>query len=74
MKVKPTLKVLSIDFDFFQEVDVETLFYYPDGHDFSTDFSKFIWAGHYANSHDAELLEKVTVNQKLLTEIKTILK
>jgi hypothetical protein len=73
MKVKPTLKVLSIDFDFFQVVDLDTLFHYPDGHDFMTDFSKFIWANHYADPREDEILRKVSVNQKLFAEIKDIL-
>lgn len=73
VKIKPVLNVLSIDFDFFQDVDAETLFYYPDGHDFGTEFSKTIWAGHYANPYEADRLNSVDINKKFFNAIKTII-
>ena len=70
---KKTLKVLSVDWDFFQNVDIETLFYYPDGHDLPTTLSSMIWANHYANDKENEKLQKVTVNETKLRELLDIL-
>lgn len=67
------LKILSIDFDFFQNVKKETLYTYPDGHDLGTDMSVFVWAHHYANPFECKLLEEVSVNQKLFDEMKEII-
>lgn len=67
------LKILSIDFDFFQCVEKETLYTYPDGHDLSTEMSIFVWTHHYANPQEEKLLNKVSVNQKLLDEMKEII-
>lgn len=71
--MKDTLKVLSIDFDYFQKVDVDTLAYYPDGNDLGTDISKFIWAGHYANPQESEKILSVEVDNDKLEHIKRIL-
>lgn len=71
-----TWRVLSIDFDYFQEVDADTLREcYPDGIDNSTMLSEIVWANHYAsneeeilgvktNEEELELLKKVLLNQK----------
>ena len=71
-----TLKVLSIDMDFFQDVDVNTLLEcYPDGHDFiSPMLSFFIWSRHYSNSYERERLCNVKCPENLLDELKGILK
>lgn len=39
-----TVKVLSIDFDYFQIVDMETMHNYPDGRDNKPALSEIIWA------------------------------
>lgn len=43
------MKVLSIDFDYFQKVSASVAMTYPDGHDFCGDLSSQIWSTHYAN-------------------------
>ena len=43
--MKKELNVLSIDYDFFQTVDIDTLATcYPDGHDLPTEIANVIWA------------------------------
>lgn len=70
-----TLRVLSIDFDFFQKVDQFTLTHcYPDGHDLSTELSEIIWAGYYANPKAKEKLDSVICDTKRLDELMRILK
>ena len=69
--MKKTLNVLSIDFDFFQVVDIETLLSsYPDGHDVPTSLSNIIWSGYYANKGTRERLEKVKPYHERLEEIR----
>lgn len=51
MNKKPTLNVLSIDFDFFQTVDAKTVVNcYPDGIDLPPQITTFTWAGHYTGT------------------------
>ncbi len=72
---KQPLKVLSIDFDFFQRVSPETIIYqYPDGHDLNTEMSIFIWGHHYATEHSAKILKTVKVNRIALNSIKSVIK
>lgn len=67
------LRVLSIDFDFFQDVDKDTLCEcYPDGIDLSTDLSCIVWASRYANDLD-ERLKQVSINKHLLDDLYDIL-
>lgn len=45
-----SLKVLSIDFDYFQNVNADTIrSCYPDGIDLPTELSTIVWSGYYAN-------------------------
>lgn len=67
------LNVLSVDFDYFQKVDRDTLGYYPDGHDFGTEMSKFIWAGHYANPIESKEILKVEVDTDKIDFIKRVI-
>lgn len=68
------MKILSIDFDYFQDVTREQLELYPDGVDNPTALSEIVWAGHYASSADElnaigvmenelELLEQLLLEQ-----------
>ena len=41
------MKVLSIDWDYFQMVSKEQLSYYPDGIDLGRELSEIVWSGHY---------------------------
>ena len=71
--MKDTLNILSVDFDYFQKVDVETLFYYPDGHDFSAEMSVMIWASHYANKYESEKILKVEVDTDKLNHVQSVI-
>ena len=69
------MKILSIDFDYLQEVTEEQLrSHYPDGVDNNTFVSEVVWASHYASDGDEinqigiredelEILETVLLNQ-----------
>lgn len=68
------ITILSIDFDFFQQVSIDTLrTCYPDGVDVPTMLSKITWAGHYNVVSEAEKLIKVTTNRAQLDQMKSIL-
>ena len=68
------LKVLSIDFDFFQNVNRETLNHYPDGVDLSTELSKAVWAGKYVSlCKESEMIKNVTVDMLRLSQLLDIL-
>ena len=72
-KMKHPLRVLSIDFDYFQKVSVEGLFCYPDGVDVPTSLSTSIWVSHYAQPKTREELEKVKIDKKELAYLRKIL-
>lgn len=69
------LKVLSIDMDFFQDVDMDTFMEcYPDGHDFASPvLSQIIWGSHYSNPFQREHLLEVKCPETLFEELKCIL-
>lgn len=64
------MKVLSIDFDYFQKASADTLRNYPDGHDFCGELSSTIWATHYAQ-HD--LKDDVKLANGELLKMKNII-
>ena len=65
------MRILSIDFDFFQNTDKETIeTCYPDGIDYSTSMSSVIWANHYAKYNK---LNKVSIDKYLYLEILEII-
>lgn len=67
------LRVLSIDFDYFQKVDLNTLrTCYPDGIDRPTPEANKEWKKIYRDATKKKLLEKVTTDQKALQKVKTI--
>ena len=71
---KRRLKVLSIDFDYFQNVDVDTIRNcYPDGIDLSTKLSSIVWAGYYANDKTKCQLGNVTILDDELNKLRRIL-
>lgn len=71
---KKPLNVLSIDFDFFQKADANVLrYYYPDGHDFPTEISNYIWASHYAVPKTKDALDTVRCDTGHLDELLDIL-
>lgn len=68
------MRILSIDFDYFQDVTREQLNLYPDGVDNPTALSEIVWAGHYATSakelnaigimeNELEFLEQLLLEQ-----------
>lgn len=68
------LRVLSIDFDYFQTVDKDTLFScYPDGIDLSTHLSTIVWASYYANPTTEKKLQAISINEDELYTMESIL-
>lgn len=71
------MKVLSIDFDFFQDVDAYTMVSnYPDGVDAATFLSSLIWTGHYVKKprDTTTLLDSVKINEELYHQIVRIIR
>lgn len=69
------MKILSIDFDFFQNTTKELVkFYYPDGADLGTRMSQIIWATRYMDcSESADKIKGVTIDEKLYDSLVDIL-
>ena len=69
-----TLNVLSIDFDYFQNVSKDVLMNcYPAGLDLSTELSIFTWSGYYNNPKSAKELQKVEILEDELNHLKKLL-
>lgn len=67
------LNILSIDFDFFQIVDTETIYEcYPDGLDLPTKLTEITWAGHYRQPVDRDRLFNVKANENLIQEVQEL--
>lgn len=66
-----SIKVLSIDFDYFQDVQKKVLDCYPDGIDYPTNLSTAIWNSHYA--FKSEELQSVVIIHNELNKMKSIL-
>lgn len=59
-------KILSVDWDYFQNVSADTLRNcYPDGYDAPTDISEMTWGAHYAEKGDD--IEKVSLSNEYNT-------
>lgn len=69
------LKVLSIDFDFFQDVDAHTMrYYYPDGVDLPTNLSTIVWGSKYSKRYKfSDKISSVKINTNLFAQMLTIL-
>ena len=68
------MNILSIDYDFFQNTELETMTkFYPDGHDLPTSLTEITWADYYVNPRSAKRLEKVTLNREELDICKDLL-
>ena len=66
------MKVLSIDFDYFQKVDAETMaLCYPDGHDISPSISSIVWTSRYV-AYEEEL-KNVKLDERHFNVIKSLL-
>lgn len=66
-------RILSIDFDFFQDATEEQLHQYPDGIDLPTNLSSIVWASHYVGP-GSELIKSVTINKPLFQQMWRILR
>ena len=66
------MKILSIDFDFFQNVTTEDISSYPDGVDNTTAISEMVWASHYAMH--GEHLNSIDIMHGEFDMLKDILK
>lgn len=72
--MKKKLRVLSIDFDFFQNVDKRTLLDYPEGVDLSPEISTIVWGSKYVFPYDSrDRIKAVTVDQEKLNQLIDIL-
>lgn len=68
------MKILSIDFDYFQNVTKDVLRDYPDGIDLGTSLSKIVWAVRYIEGNPAkERVESVNLNQELFDNVMNVL-
>lgn len=65
-------KVLSIDFDFFQNTTKDALSHYPDGVDVSSEISTIVWGSYYVGPKK-EIIESVTLNRGLFCQMLAIL-
>lgn len=75
--IKDCYRVLSIDFDFFQDTDAYTMVSnYPDGIDANTFLSTLIWTSHYAKrpKQNDSLLDDVTINEHLFNQIVRVIR
>ena len=68
------MKILSIDFDYFQNVTKDILRDYPDGIDLGTSLSKIVWAVRYVQGNPSkERIESVSLNQDLFDNVISVL-
>lgn len=73
-KQPKTLKVLSIDFDYFQKTTKHTIqTCYPDGIDLTTELSTIVWATYYGNPTTYEHLKHVSILDDELQLLRQIL-
>ena len=68
------MRVLSIDYDYFQKTSIETVMkHYPDGVDLPTKLTEITWASHYANPYSAASINAVEVNREELELMEEII-
>jgi len=77
------MKVLSIDFDYFQDVTRDDVADYPDGLDLPPALSADVWASHYAykeslsslklNENEIRLMKNILLEQKRVKSVKIAL-
>lgn len=66
------MRVLSIDFDYFQKVSAEQIGFYPDGVDNGTALSEIIWGEHYATYENE--LNSIGIMRDELNSLEALLK
>lgn len=68
------MRILSIDYDYYQIVDVDTVRkYYPDGIDISTRLSSAVWAVRYADVNAKSAIASVKINSDEIEATKQLL-
>ena len=69
------MNVLSIDFDFFQDAEVEQLHRYPDGIDYGTKISIVVWSHYYTQKSLSEYMDvkAIKINRKFFKQMKEII-
>ena len=69
------MKVLSIDFDFFQDATAEQLLKYPDGVDYGTKISIVVWSHYYTERSLTDYMDvkSIKINRKLFKQMKEII-
>lgn len=68
------LNILSIDFDFFQNVSAEVMLScYPDGIDLPTSLTIMTWASHYGHPETEKKLMRITPKIEMIEELKSII-
>ena len=68
-----TINILSIDFDYFQNVVLSDLYAYPDGIDNNTALSEIIWGGIYGGV-SGEAIEQITIRKTELNAAKRLIR
>ena len=68
-----TTNILSIDFDYFQNVVLSDLYAYPDGIDNNTAMSEIIWGGIYGGV-SGEAIEQITIRKTELNGAKRLIR
>lgn len=67
MPILHRLKVLSIDYDYFSNVDAETIAHcYPDGVDLTSQLSMYVWANRYSELNGQKAIMDSIKNSELL--------
>lgn len=74
MSLRP-YRILSIDFDYFQDVTMHTVKnFYPDGVDLPSEVTAVVWSKVYSKHHPGyQEIQDVSVNQELLKQAKSIM-
>lgn len=73
--MKNTLRLLSIDFDFFEDIpDISVLSQFPDGIDLSSSLSTMVWSMHYAqNKQTNAMLRSIGIREEQFAHMLEIL-
>ena len=66
-------RILSIDFDYFQNATANALAQYPDGIDLHPSISQQVWASKYMYKQTADLIKTVTCKMQDMYELEAVL-
>lgn len=65
-----SLRVLSIDYDYFQKISMDMIYSYPDGIETTCELNEIIWAAHYA---DHKELKHIKINHEEIAALSELL-